>query len=75
MDEKEFEEKRRKLWFMCALSIVTTDEKIAERVANMIVNKIKTREDFELVVETMRNRGLISKEVAEKLLKSKNVEN
>jgi len=68
MEKKELEEKRRQLWFMCALSILTTDERIAEKVAEGIVSKIRTEAELRFVIETLRNWGKISKEEAERLL-------
>jgi len=39
----------KKLWFMCALSLKTTKPEIAEKIAEEIVKRIETEEEYEFV--------------------------
>jgi len=45
---------KKELWFMCALSIRTTDPEIAERIANKVVEQISNEEELEVVKEFLR---------------------
>jgi len=40
---------RKKLWFLCALSIRTTDRELAKGIANMVVRNIKNEEEYHFV--------------------------
>ena len=46
---KNMSDKEKELWFMCALSIRTTDPKIAEKIADKVVEQISNEEELEFV--------------------------
>jgi len=47
---------KKELWFMCALSIRTTDPEIAERIANKVVEQISNEEELEFVKKFLKVR-------------------
>ena len=60
-------EDNRKLWILVALSVKTTDEKLADEYANWLVNEMKSDEEVDFAINWLEGNNELSKKEKKEL--------
>ena len=60
-------EDNRKLWILVALSVKTTDEKLADEYANWLVNEMKNDEEVDFAINWLEGNNELSEKEKKEL--------